>query len=132
MEKRLNMSQQNKTVLIIDDEPDVRTYLSTLLEDNGYATVTACNGEEAMACVTNSRPDLITLDVTMPVKSGVKFYREMKESEQWKSIPIIILTGISKDFKNFISTRSQVPPPEGYLHKPVVEADVLELVGKLV
>jgi CheY-like chemotaxis protein len=131
-EKRLDMSQLNKTVLIIDDEPDVRTYISTLLEDNGYATVTACDGEEALACVTKSRPDLITLDITMPVKSGVKFYREMKESDEWKTIPIIIVTGVSKDFKNFISTRRQVPPPEGFLHKPIEEAELLKLVEKLI
>jgi len=109
----------------------VCTYLSTFLEDAGYATVTAKDGVEALAVVQKSRPDLITLDISMPEKSGVRFYREMKESEQWKKIPIIIVTGISEDFRKFISTRKQVPPPEGYLQKPINQEEMLGLVKKL-
>ena len=124
------MSAQ-KTILIIDDEPDVLAYLSTLLEDHGYATVLAKDGVEALAQVQKSPPDLITLDISMPEKSGVRFYREMKESEQWKKIPIIIVTGISEDFQKFISTRRQVPPPEGYLQKPINQEEMLGLVKKL-
>ncbi|MCK5742595.1 MAG: response regulator, partial [Chlorobi bacterium] len=77
------------------------------------------------------KPDLITLDVSMPEMSGVKFYRTIRENEEWKSIPIIIITGVSDDFKNFISSRSKVPPPEGYLSKPVEADDLLKLVGEL-
>jgi CheY-like chemotaxis protein len=120
-----------KTILIIDDEPDVLAYLSTLLEDHGYATALAKDGVEALAMVQKSPPDLITLDISMPEKSGVKFYREMKESEQWKKIPIIIVTGISEDFRKFISTRRQVPAPEGYLQKPINQEEMLGLVKKL-
>jgi len=120
-----------KKILIIDDEPDVLAYLSTLLEDHGYATTTAKNGVEALAKVKAVRPDLITLDVSMPEKSGVKFYREMKEAGEYQKIPIIIVTGISDDFKNFISTRKQVPPPEGYLSKPINQDEMLGLVKKL-
>ncbi len=64
-------------------------------------------------------PDLVTLDVTMPEKSGVGVYRKLREEEAYKGIPVIIITGVSDDFKQFISTRRQVPPPEGYLSKPV-------------
>jgi len=120
-----------KTILVVDDEPDVLTYLSTLLEDHGYATITAKDGVEAYAQVKARPPDLITLDVSMPEKSGVKFYREMKEDAGWKKIPIIIITGISDDFKNFISTRRQVPPPEGYLSKPINPEELLSLIKKL-
>lgn len=125
------MSEKGKTILVVDDEPDVITYLSTLLEDNGYTTIPARDGEEAMTKVKESQPDLITLDITMPEKSGVRFYREMKESSQWKSIPIIIVTGISDEFERFISTRRQVPPPEGYVSKPIDKEKILELVRTL-
>ena len=67
----------------------------------------------------------------MPETSGVRFYRDMKESEEWKAIPIIIVTGISGDFERFISTRRQVPPPEGYISKPIEEKEILDLVKKL-
>lgn len=126
------MSEKGKTILVVDDEPDVITYLSTVLEDNGYRTIPARDGVEAMTKIKDSLPDLITLDITMPEKSGVRFYREMRESDQWKGIPIIIVTGVSEDFERFISTRRQVPPPDGYVNKPIDKDKILELVQKLI
>lgn len=125
------MPEEKKTVLVIDDEPDTVVYISSLLEDNGYATIAAKDGAEALEKVKGGRPDLITLDITMPEKSGVRFYRDIKESEEWKDIPIIIITGISKDFEKFISTRRQVPPPEGYLSKPIDQEELLKLARDL-
>jgi len=122
------MAEERKTILIVEDEPDTVTYLSTLLEDAGYSTVAAGDGDQALERVKASRPDLITLDITMPNKSGVRFYRDMKESDEWKGIPIIIVTGISTDFEKFISTRRQVPPPEGYLSKPIDKEQMLALI----
>jgi len=120
-----------KTILIIDDEPDTRTYFSSLLEDNGYATVTAENGTEAIARMKEAAPDLITLDITMPETSGVRCYRALREHETWREIPVIMITGISEDFRTFISSRKQVPPPDGYLSKPIDEAELLGMVRSL-
>jgi CheY-like chemotaxis protein len=120
-----------KKILIVDDEQDILTYLSTLLEDNGYATCLAKDGEEALKQVEAAGPDLITLDISMPEKSGIKFYREIKAQERWKQIPIVIVTGVSEDFRKFISTRHQVPPPEGYLSKPINPEEILGLIKKL-
>ena len=125
------MPEEKKTVLVIDDEPDTLVYITSLLEDNDYTTVMAKDGEEALAKVKESIPDLITLDITMPERSGVRFYRDMKESDEWKGIPIIIITGVSKDFEKFISTRRQVPPPEGYLSKPIDQGELLRLAKEL-
>lgn len=122
------MAGKKKTILIVEDEPDTITYLSTLLEDAGYDTVAAEDGDKALEKVKASPPDLITLDITMPHTSGVRFYRDMKESDKWKSIPIIIVTGISTEFEKFISTRRQVPPPEGYLSKPIDQKKMLTMV----
>ena len=125
------MAADKKTILIVDDEPDMLTFLSTLFEDNGYATVRARDGNEALSKVKEKAPDLVTLDITMPNKSGVRFYREMKESTVWRKVPVIIVTGVSREFKTFISTRKQVPPPEGYLSKPIDNTEILNLVKKL-
>ncbi len=122
------MAGKRKRILIVEDEPDTITYLSALFEDAGYDTVAAEDGEQALEQVKANPPDLITLDITMPHTSGVRFYRDMKESAQWKSIPIIIVTGISADFEKFISTRQQVPPPEGYLSKPIDREQMLSVV----
>jgi len=125
------MPAAKKTILIVDDEPDVVTYLSSLLEDNGYATVAARDGNEAMKKVEAGRPDLITLDITMPEMTGVKTYRKLKEDEGLKSIPVVIVTGVTHDFKQFIHTRSQVPPPEGYLEKPIKPDELLAELTRL-
>ena len=120
-----------KKILIVDDEEDIRTYLSTLLGDQGFETLLAKDGEEAWKQVEANSPDLISLDISMPQKSGIKFYREMKADDRWKKIPIIIVTGVSEDMRKFLSSRHQVPPPEGYLSKPVNREEILVLIQKL-
>ena len=120
-----------KKILIVDDEEDIRLYLSTLLGDRGYETVLAKDGEEAWKQVEANSPDLITLDISMPEKSGIKFYREMKADERWKKIPVIIVTGVSEDMRKFLSSRHQVPPPDGYLAKPVNREEIMSLIQKL-
>jgi CheY-like chemotaxis protein len=120
-----------KRILIVDDEEDIRTYLSTLLEDQGFQTVQAKDGEEAMKIIQTEPPDLITLDVSMPEKSGVKFFRELKTNDRWKQIPVIIVTGVSEDFKGFISSRHQIPAPEGFVAKPISPEEILNLARKL-
>jgi len=120
-----------KKILVVDDEPDVVTYLASVLRDSGYEALEAFNGEEAMEKVLKEHPDLVTLDITMPEMTGVKAYRKMKEDPVLSKIPVVIVTGVSHEFKQFISTRSQVPAPEGYLEKPVKPGDLLAEVRRL-
>lgn len=120
-----------KRILIVDDEQDIRTYLSALLEDEGYETFQAKDGEDAMQKIEVRPPDLITLDVSMPEKSGVKFFREIKMDDRWKHIPVIIVTGVSEDFRNFISSRHSIPAPEGFVSKPISRDEILNLVRTL-
>ena len=126
------MSSDKKKILVIDDEPDVRTYLTTLLEDNGYEVDAAKDGHEGWEKFQQDRPDLVTLDITMPEKSGVRFYRDVKENDEYKSTPIIIVTGVSTDFEQFISSRRNVPPPEGFISKPVEQQDLINKVKELI
>ena len=86
-----------KRILVIDDEPDERLYISTLLEDNGYVTETAEDGNEGLEKAETVSPDLITLDITMPEKSGVRFYREIRKNPQLCKIPIVVITGVTAE-----------------------------------
>ena len=125
------MTDNAKTVLVVDDDPDARDFLATVLQDNGFVATMARDGIEAIAMIEQQPPDLVALDITMPEKSGVAVYRKLKEDEQFSGIPVIIVTGISDDFKKFISNRRQVPPPEGYIQKPVDHAEFLKMVRGL-
>jgi CheY-like chemotaxis protein len=125
------MADDQKTILVVDDEPDTLDFLTTVLQDGGFTTVSARDGNEALSKIDEKAPDLVALDITMPEKSGVAVYRAIKENEKLKNIPVIIITGISDEFKKFISTRKQVPPPEGYISKPVDHEDLLRMVNNL-
>jgi len=125
------MAESAQTILVVDDDPDTLAYLTTLLADHGFAAVSARDGTEALRRIEESRPCLVTLDITMPEKSGVAVYRALRENDQLKDIPVIIVTGISDDFKKFISSRKHVPPPEGYLSKPVNAEEFLKMVSDL-
>ncbi len=120
-----------KRVLVIDDDPDVVTFLTTLLRDNGYETDSAQDGAEGLDKIRAKVPDLILLDITMPEKSGVRLYRDIKEEDRTKSVPVVIVTGVMQEFKQFIHTRRQVPPPEGYIQKPVDKKELLDTIEKL-
>lgn len=120
-----------KKILVVDDEPDMREFLTTVLEDHGYAFDTAKDGEEAMAKVEADPPDLIALDVSMPQKSGVGVYRALKNDDRFKSIPVVFITGVTDEFEKFISSRRRVPAPEGYIQKPVDHDRFLAMVEKL-
>ncbi|MCX7014958.1 MAG: response regulator [Candidatus Sumerlaeota bacterium] len=126
-----------KKVLILDDEQSVVTYLETLLQDNGYETVSARNGEEGLEKLRREKPDLVTLDISMPEKSGVRFYRDMKEDPQYAGVPVLVVTAVTgyagnpDEFRKFLSTRKQVPPPDGFLSKPIDQKEFLAAVAKL-
>jgi CheY-like chemotaxis protein len=107
-----------RKILIVDDEADVVAYLRTLLEDNGFRIVTAGNGREGMEKAKAENPTLILLDISMPEESGVRMFRNLQEDPQTTDIPVIVVTGVSHDFKKFIETRKKVHAPAGYFDKP--------------
>ena len=119
-----------KKVLVVDDDPDVRLFSVTVLEENGYTPLEAANGEEGLKMIKKEKPELIILDVLMPRQSGIRLYRELKTDKSFKNIPIIILSGIAK--KTFLRSQKaltefggkEVPEPKVYLEKPV-EPEVL-------
>ncbi len=126
-----------KKILIIDDEPDMVTFLSTLLEDNGYEIITAVDGEDGLQKTKAEKPDLISLDLLMPNKTGIKMYRELRKDDEIKSIPVIMVTGFgrddvpSMDFKQWIQQRA-IKPPEAYIEKPVDKDVLLAEIKKVI
>jgi len=132
-----NQEDIKQTVLVVDDEPHIVTYMETLLQDNGYATVSAANGREAMEKVREDKPDLITLDITMPEQSGIRFYRDLKEGENLADIPVVVVTAVTgyggdpEPFEKFLKSRRQVPSPEGFLSKPIDPEEFISLVRRI-
>lgn len=126
----------SKKILIVDDEPDMITFLNTLLEENGYETDTAGNGKDAARKIKAALPDLILLDLMMPERSGVALYRDLRKNEETKDIPVIMITAFNEqeyplaDFQKQVYEES-VPGPQAYMKKPVDKDKLLEAVKKL-
>lgn len=124
-----------KRVLVVDDDPDVRLFNTTVLEENGYSPEEAVNGEEALQAIRAAPPDLVMLDVLMPRQSGIRLYRALKTDPALQAVKVIVLSGITR--KSFLKSQQAlaefdgrpVPEPECYLEKPV-DAEVLAAAVK--
>ena len=84
-----------KQVLIVDDDTNTVKYLSVVLSEHGYDPVAAYDGSEGLEKIQQAKPDLIVLDVMMPKKSGFTLFKQLKKDEQYKEIPILMLTGVA-------------------------------------
>ena len=125
------MGNNPKKILVVDDEPDLLNFLGAFLEDNNFSVIFASNGKECLEKAKKEQPDLITLDITMPEESGVRAFRNIQEDEQTKNIPIIIITGVQAEFKQFIHTRKVVKPPAAYMEKPVDTSELLKKIKEI-
>ncbi len=124
----------SKKILAIDDEVDILTFYSELLEDNNFTPITAENGEEGLKKSREEKPDLILLDIMMPKKNGMKTYKELKNDPDLSNIPVIVITGISKevDYLSLLDRASTGKiPPERHLTKPVKADTLIEEIRKL-
>ncbi len=120
-----------KKILIIDDEKDMRVYLEAVFRKAGYETESASDGDEGLWLAEAHQPDLITLDVLMPKKSGVKAFRALRTSKKTTSIPIIVLTGLTRS-DDFFGDFGDLPRPEAVVEKPIEREAFLEKVGDLI
>ena len=128
---------EDKLILIVDDEPDVRSFFSGILERAGFQVETAENGAVAMEAVKRRKPDFISLDLVMPQKSGIRFLYELRKVKEWARIPIMIVTAHARDemgrddFDEVVSGRTMAGPLT-YLEKPVSPKRFLESVKRAV
>lgn len=124
-------------VLVVEDELDMRFFLSTLLETNGYRPVAARNGREGFSMASTSRPDLIILDVMMPDEGGAWMYRMLKADESLRDIPVLMLSAVpEKSFLHYLAMmnirpENAVPHPNAYIQKPPDADELLAAIGSL-
>jgi CheY-like chemotaxis protein len=125
-----------KKILVVDDDPDVRTFVVTVLEENGYTPVIAHDGVEGLERIQKDHPDLVILDVLMPRGSGIRLYHTLKTDKALEAIPVIMLTGIA--LRSFLKSQKvlsefkgdAVPEPDVYLEKPVEPEDLVRAIEK--
>jgi CheY-like chemotaxis protein len=127
-----------RKVLVVDDEPDIRLYLVSALEDAGFEAHTVEPDESVEAAVDRLHPDVISLDIMMPRRSGISVYRALRHEARFRSIPVVIVSGmmLGKDFLDEGFRRMvqdpAVPPPEAFVEKPVVVPRFIETLNRLV
>ncbi|MFO7749355.1 MAG: response regulator [Desulfobacteraceae bacterium] len=109
-----------KKILIVDDDPAITKYLETLLTDNGYATFTANDGEQAAALFKKESPDLLTLDIAMPDEWGTRFYRKISKTRGFDT-PVIVISGLA-------GRKFSIPKAAAFFAKPF---DAEELLAKV-
>ncbi len=127
------MDTTGKKILVVDDEADVVKYLCSLLEDNGFISITASDGKEGIETARSKKPDLISLDITMPNETGVRMLRNLHDDPAVSAIPVVLVTGVDPDYEDFINNRKQVNPPLAYFEKPIDReayiAKIKEILG---
>lgn len=126
---------QDKTVLVVDDEPNVRDYLAQILRDASFNVVTATDGDEALEIIRQQRPDFISLDLVMPRKSGHKLLYELRKDRELSRIPVVIVTAhaqdeLGRDDLEDIMQNRVVSGPGIYLEKPVKPLDYVRCVQR--
>jgi Fe-S oxidoreductase/CheY-like chemotaxis protein len=120
---------QGRRILVVDDEEDIRVFISTVLEDAGAQVFAASDGDEAIEVARREKPDFITLDLSMPGKDGVEAFAELRRTTGLETIPVCIVTG-HPEFRKTIYDRP-VPPPEGYMDKPVDEEKLVSTIYRI-
>ena len=125
-----------KKVLAVDDNNDILEFISAVLEDIEVELVTASNGEEGVMKAKQEKPDLILLDVEMPIMDGFTVFKELKTFNDTKDIPVIILTGVEEK-TGFQFSKEEMgvfygSEPNFYLDKPINPEKLLKHVKKLI
>jgi CheY-like chemotaxis protein len=131
------MKSEKPKILVVDDELDMRVYISTVLETSGYKPVITKNGREGIEKAKEILPDLIVLDVMMPGEGGVLMYRALKTDPELTGIPVVMLSAVKKEvFFHYLKmlntkTEDKVSEPDAYLEKPPDHEDLLEVIKKI-
>ena len=129
-------------ILVIDDEPSIVAYLTTLLEDEGYETRSASDAERGMALAHECGPDLICLDIMMPKWTGIALYRQMRRDPALERVPVLFVSGYTQahntlrpgtlGFFESLIPDPDVPPPQGFIEKPIDVAEFVRTVSTII
>jgi CheY-like chemotaxis protein len=116
------------TVLVVDDEPDIRLTLRFMLEGAGHTVIEAATGADALNRLGAERPDLVLLDIRLPDMDGWDVMASIRSSAELSAVPFLIMSAHSSgDFRD----RATQEGGRGYLVKPFREEDLVEAVGAL-
>jgi two-component system cell cycle response regulator DivK len=122
------MSQPMKRILIVDDKATSRELLHTVLERQGYAISEAANGQEALEKVRAEAPDLVLLDLQMPIRNGYEVLGELREDAAYATLPVIALTASAMQGDR---EKALAAGFTGYLAKPVTLSHLREEIQRL-
>jgi DNA-binding response OmpR family regulator len=118
-----------KKVLIVDDEPSIIVPLQFLMEQNGYETSVAFSGEEAMETVAETHPNLILLDIMLPIIDGFEVCQRVRENPEWNDIRIILLTAMGSEAN---IAKGLALGADAYITKPFSNSEVIAKVKELI
>ena len=117
----------NGTVLVVDDEPDIRLLVRLVLEMEGYEVMEATSGQDALAAVDERRPDLILLDIRLPGMDGWEVLRQLRENDGEDHLPVVIMSAHSSEPT---LDRATSMGSDDYLVKPFTQNDILRVVER--
>jgi len=115
-------------ILIIDDEPDLLTYLKTFLEDQGYEVCCAGDVQSALKMVPSEKPDLVCLDIMMPIMNGYEVCAQLRLQDKMKDVPIILL---SSAYTTDTVRQGKIAGGSGYVAKPFTPGELVTEIKKL-
>ena len=124
--------EQRPRILLVDDDPDFVEATKMILEANSYDVIVAVNGDEGIKTARQENPDLILLDVIMPVEDGFTAAEQLKKDPQLKQIPVIMLTSFSSKGQETSIPRGRglSLETEDYLEKPVKPEELLKTINQ--
>jgi len=126
---------KQRSAVVIDDEPDVTTYLSTLLSDHGWRVRTANKVDQGLELLAAERPDAVLLDLMMPERGGLTALVAIRKDPTLAGLPVVIVSGIQEkltsDYHAFLD-RAKHYKADAYLDKPVVPEVLLRTLDDLV
>jgi CheY-like chemotaxis protein len=128
---------EKKRILFVDDDLNMRIFLSTLLRTTGFEAVPARNALEGLQKARDTSPDLVIMDVMMPQAGGVTLFQELKKDDRLRHVPVIMLTGVSeKAFSHHLHMLNvrideSLPPPDAYLEKPLDPETLVATIERL-
>lgn len=120
-----------KTILVVDDTKSIREIVAFMLRGRGYEVLEAADGQEAREKIKAHRPDLVLLDAMLPKVTGFDLCAEMKADEDFKSMPILMLTAITKDSGKTDEYWREKSQADDFMSKPFKAQDLVSRVEKL-
>jgi DNA-binding response OmpR family regulator len=115
-------------VLIVDDEPNIVISLEFLMNQSGYEVGIARDGEEALAQMTAFQPDLVLLDVMLPLRSGFEVCQKIRENSAWSRVKVIMLSAKGRDVE---MSKGLALGADAYITKPFSTKELVEQVRSL-